>query len=76
MIGVDSTTPAVGWTVHVGAVARTRRDGDSAAAESWFSTLEWELFRKRHFDTKPTARWEVARFIDGYNRSAGTARAR
>ena len=33
---------------------------DNAAAESWFSTLEWELFRKRHFDTKQTARREVA----------------
>jgi putative transposase len=41
---------------------------DNAAAESWFSTLEWELFRKRHFDTKQDARREVARFIDWYNR--------
>ena len=41
---------------------------DNAAAESWFSTLEWELFRKRHFATKQAARWEVARFIDWYNR--------
>ena len=41
---------------------------DNAAAESWFSTLEWELFRKRHFDTKQVARREVARFIDWYNR--------
>ena len=41
---------------------------DNAAAESWFSTLEWELFRKRHFDTKQAARREVARFIDWYNR--------
>ena len=41
---------------------------DNAAAESWFSTLEWELFRKRRFDTKQDARREVARFIDWYNR--------
>ena len=41
---------------------------DNAAAESWFSTLEWELFRKRPFDTKQAARREVARFIDWYNR--------
>ena len=43
---------------------------DNAAAESWFSTLEWELFRKRHFDTKQTARREVAQFID-WSRYAG-----
>ena len=42
---------------------------DNAAAESWFSTLEWELFRKRDFATKLAARREVAWFIDWYNRS-------
>ena len=41
---------------------------DNAAAESFFSTLEWELFRTTHFATKQTARREVARFIDRYNR--------
>ena len=41
---------------------------DNAAAESFFSTVEWELFRLKHFDTKQTARSEVARFIDWYNR--------
>jgi putative transposase len=41
---------------------------DNAAAESFFSTLEWELFRTTHFGTKQTARREVARFIDRYNR--------
>ena len=41
---------------------------DNAAAESWFSTLEWELFRKRRFETKQDARREVAKFIDWYNR--------
>ena len=42
---------------------------DNAAAESWFSTLEWELFRKRHLDTTQAARREVAGFIDWYNRT-------
>ena len=28
---------------------------DNAAAESWFSTLEWELFHTRRFDTKQNA---------------------
>ena len=42
---------------------------DNAAAESWFSTLEWELFRLTHFDTKQNARREVARFIDWCNRT-------
>jgi putative transposase len=41
---------------------------DNAAAESFFSTVEWELFRKRRFATKQDARREVARFIDWYNR--------
>ena len=41
---------------------------DNAAAESWFSTLEWELFRLTHFATKQDARREIARFIDWYNR--------
>ena len=41
---------------------------DNAAAESFFSTLEWELFRTTHFATKQTARREVARIIDRYNR--------
>ena len=41
---------------------------DNAAAESWFSTLEWELFRTTPFPTKQAARREVARFIDWYNR--------
>jgi hypothetical protein len=40
---------------------------DNAAAESFNSTLEWELLSRRHFDTKDEARREVARFIDAYN---------
>lgn len=41
---------------------------DNAASESWFSTLEWELFRKRHLETKQDARREIADYIDWYNR--------
>ena len=41
---------------------------DNAAAESFFSTLEWELFRTTTFATKLSARREVAQFIDWYNR--------
>ena len=40
---------------------------DNAAAESFNSTLEWELLSRRHFATKAQARSEVARFIDIYN---------
>ena len=40
---------------------------DNAAAESFNSTLEWELLSRRHFATKSQARSEVAAFIDAYN---------
>jgi len=40
---------------------------DNAAAESFNSTLEWELLSRRHFATKAQARSEVAGFIDIYN---------
>jgi transposase InsO family protein len=40
---------------------------DNAPAESFNSTLEWELLSRRHFATKAQARTEVARFIDRYN---------
>jgi putative transposase len=40
---------------------------DNAAAESFNSTLEWELLSRRHFATKDQARREVATFIDAYN---------
>jgi len=40
---------------------------DNAAAESFNSTLEWELLSRRHFVTKDQARREVAAFIDRYN---------
>jgi putative transposase len=41
---------------------------DNAACESFFSTLEFELLRKKRFATKAQARQEVARYIDRYNR--------
>ncbi len=41
---------------------------DNAAAESFFSTLEFECLRKHRFATKAEARAAVARFIDRYNR--------
>jgi transposase InsO family protein len=40
---------------------------DNAAAESFNSTLEWELLSRRRFETKDQARRHVARFIDAYN---------
>ena len=40
---------------------------DNAAAESFNSTLEWELLSRQHFVTKDQARREVAAFIDRYN---------
>lgn len=42
---------------------------DNAASESLHSTIEFELLRKRHFETKAQARKEVAAFIDRYNRT-------
>jgi putative transposase len=41
---------------------------DNAAAESFFSTLEFECLRKQRFATKAEARRAVARYIDRYNR--------
>ena len=40
---------------------------DNAAAESFNSTLEWELLSRRRFATKAQARSEIAGFIDRYN---------
>lgn len=40
---------------------------DNAVAESFNSTLEWELLSRRHFATKAQARSEIATFIDNYN---------
>ena len=41
---------------------------DNAAAESFNSTLEWELLSRHRFATKVEARRAVAGFIDRYNR--------
>jgi transposase InsO family protein len=40
---------------------------DNAAAESFFSTLEFELLSRKTFATKAQARREVAAFLDRYN---------
>jgi transposase InsO family protein len=56
--------------VGLGAIQSMGRAGsalDNAAAESFNSTLEWELLSRRRFDTHDQARREVARFIDAYN---------
>ena len=42
---------------------------DNAASESFHSTLEFELLRKRRFATKAEARVAVAGYIDRYNRT-------
>lgn len=49
---------------------------DNAVAESFNSTLEWELLSRRHFVSKDQARREVAGFIDRYNHRRRTAPAR
>ena len=41
---------------------------DNAVIESWHSTLEFELRRVKHFDTKAGARAGVAAWIEDYNR--------
>jgi transposase InsO family protein len=41
---------------------------DNAASESFHSTLEFELLRKRRFATRAAARVAVAAYIDRYNR--------
>lgn len=54
----------------LGAIQSMGRVGsalDNAAAESFNSTLEWELLSRRRFATRDEARREVARFIDAYN---------
>jgi putative transposase len=55
---------ALGVTQSMGRVGSAL---DNAAAESFNSTLEWELLSRRTFETKDQARREVARFIDAYN---------
>jgi transposase InsO family protein len=61
----EATCVALGVTQSMGRVGSAL---DNAAAESFNSTLEWELLSRRHFATKNQARREVAAFIDRYNR--------
>lgn len=48
-------------------MGRTGSALDNAVAESFNSTLEFELLRQRHFTTHEQARRAVAAFIDEYN---------
>jgi putative transposase len=48
-------------------MGRTGSALDNAAAESFNSTLEFELLRARHFATREQARRAVAAWIDDYN---------
>ncbi|MGH7041501.1 MAG: IS3 family transposase [Acetobacteraceae bacterium] len=48
-------------------MGRTGSALDNAAAESFNSTLEWELLRDNRFHTREEARHAVAEFIDNYN---------
>lgn len=48
-------------------MGRTGSALDNAAAESFNSTLEWELLRDNHFRTREQARRAVAAWIDEYN---------
>jgi putative transposase len=61
----EATCVALGVTQSMGRVGSAL---DNAAAESFNSTLEWELLSRHHFATKHQARREVAGFIDRYNR--------
>ena len=40
---------------------------DNSMAESWFATLECELFANKRFRNRTDARYEIMRFIDWYN---------
>jgi putative transposase len=55
---------ALGVTQSMGRVGSAL---DNAAAESFNSTLEWELLSRRTFATFDQARREVAGFIEAYN---------
>ncbi len=56
---------ALGVTQSMGRVGSAL---DNAAAESFFSTLDFECLRRHRFATKAEARRAVARYIDRYNR--------
>ena len=40
---------------------------NNAASEAFNSTLEWELLRNNHFQTREQARHAVAAWIEDYN---------
>lgn len=63
----DVFTRACGALGAVQSMGRVGSALDNAAAESFNSTLEFELLSRRHFATKDQARREVAAFIDAYN---------
>ncbi len=48
-------------------MGRTGSALDNAVAESFNSTLEWELLRNNHFQTREQARHAVAGWIEDYN---------
>jgi transposase InsO family protein len=48
-------------------MGRTGSALDNAVAESFNSTLEWELLRDNHFHTREQARHAVAAWIEDYN---------
>jgi putative transposase len=48
-------------------MGRTGSALDNAVAESFNSTLEWELLRDSHFQNREQARHQVAAWIDDYN---------
>lgn len=60
----SDTCEALGVVQSMGRVGSAL---DNAVAESFNSTLEWELLSRRRFATKTQARHEVAGFIDNYN---------
>ena len=39
---------------------------DNAAAESFFSTLEWEVLSRHHFRTKDEARQVISAWVDEF----------
>jgi putative transposase len=63
----DVFTEACAALGAVQSMGRVSSALDNAAAESFNSTLEFELLSRRHFATKDQARREVAAFIDAYN---------
>jgi len=63
----DTFTKACNALGVIQSMGRVGSALDNAAAESFNSTLEWELLSRRHFATKDQARQKVATFIDRYN---------